>query len=233
HKLKRDVLAAFYHLSYAKHKEKTYKYLDSLYRKFASAAERRFDLGETNYLEMISAKSKQKQLETLHKQSLQDIIIAQKQLQKVTQTDSLSIISEPMQKLELKTISINSNVGLSYFEEHKTYYEALNQKAKQSLLSDISVEYFQGSNSLMNQNLIGYQFGVKIPLLFNGNASKIKASKIATEVIETQQEDYKTRLDAEHQTLLAKLNQYEDAISYYETQGKHLSEEITKTAVSS
>src|SRR5690606_24237808 len=182
---------------------------------------------------MISAKSKQKQLETLHKQSLQDIIIAQKQLQKVTQTDSLSIISEPMQKLELKTISINSNVGLSYFEEHKTYYEALNQKEKQSLLPDLSVEYFQGSNSLMNQNLIGYQFGVKIPLLFNGNASKIKASTIATEVIETQQEDYRARPDAGHQTLLAKLHQYDDAISYYEAQGKHLSEEITKPAVSS
>jgi len=232
-KLKRNVLAAYYHLSYAKHKEKTYKYLDSLYRKFASAAERRFDLGETNYLEMISAKSKQKQLETLHKQSLQDIIIAQKQLQKVTQTDSLSIINEPMQKLELEAISINNNVGLAYFEEHKTYYEALNQKEKQSLLPDLSVEYFQGSNSLMNQNLIGYQFGVKIPLLFNGNASKIKASKIATEAIETQQEDYKTKLDAEYQTLLAKLNQYEEAINYYENQGKHLSEEITKTAVSS
>src|SRR5690606_16347390 len=128
-------------------------------------------------LEMIRGKSKQKQLETLHKQSLQDMIIAQKQHQKDTHTESLSITSEPMQKLELEAISININVGLAYFEEHKTYYEELNQKEKQSLLPDLSVEYFQGSNSLMNQNLIGYQFGVKIPLLFNGNASKIKASK--------------------------------------------------------
>ena len=40
-------------------------YLDSLYRNFAHAAERRFELGETNNLEKLTAQAKRNQLNTL------------------------------------------------------------------------------------------------------------------------------------------------------------------------
>jgi len=92
------------------------------------------------------------------------------------------------------------------------------------------VQYFKSSNSGLNTTLNGYQLGVKIPLFFSGNASKIKASKIAQEVVIEQQQDYKTKLNAEYNALLAKLQQYDEAINYYITQGKNLSEEIIKTA---
>ncbi len=82
----------------------------------------------------------------------------------------------------------------------------------------------------MNSNIKGYQFGVKIPILFGGNASKIKASKLAYQAIEEEQNDYKVKYVAEYNSLLAKLEQFNEAISYYEMQGKNLSEEIIKTA---
>ena len=47
----------------AKNKVETYRFLDSLYQNFAHSAKRRFELGESNYLEMITAESKQKQLQ--------------------------------------------------------------------------------------------------------------------------------------------------------------------------
>jgi len=228
--LKREVYAQYYQLSYTKNKAQTYQYLDSLYQNFAVSAKRRFELGETNYLEMITAQSKQKQLETLYKQALQEIILAKEQLKKVVQTDSLAILNQPLEKLQLGQISMTDNMGLEAYEFSKNYYKALNQKEKQSLLPDLNVEYFQSSNSGIDRNFIGYTFGVKIPLFFSGNASKIKASKIAQEVVEEQKQDYQVRLHAEYQSLLAKLQQYEEAINYYETQGKMLSDEIIKTA---
>ncbi|ULC59977.1 CusA/CzcA family heavy metal efflux RND transporter [Flaviramulus sp. BrNp1-15] len=228
--LKRDVYLAYYDLSYAKNKVKRFQYLDSLYQNFAKAAERRFELGETNYLEMITAKSKQKQLETFYKQAKQEVVLITEQLKKVVQVDSLSVIDEALVKLELQSISTEKNIGLLYFEDSKNYYKALNQKEIQNLLPDLSVEYFQGSNSNLNATIKGYQFGLKIPLFFSGNASKIKASKIAQEIVFEQQQDYKVKLNAEHKVLLAKLQQYNEAINYYETQGKTLSEEIIKTA---
>ncbi len=228
--LKRDVYLAYYDLSYAKNKAKSFQYLDSLYQNFAKASERRFELGETNYLEMITAKSKQKQLETLYKQAKQEVILATEQLRKTVQVDSFQTLDEPFLKLELQSISTEGNLGLLYFEDSKTFYKALNQKEKQSLLPDLSVEYFQGTNSGLNTNFKGYQLGLKIPLLFGGNASKIKASKIARDIVDEQEQDYKAKLNAEHKVLLAKLQQYDEAIGYYETQGKNLSEVIIKTA---
>jgi cobalt-zinc-cadmium resistance protein CzcA len=106
----------------------------------------------------------------------------------------------------------------------------LYKKELQNLLPDISLEYFQGTNKQLNTSLRGYQVGLKIPLLFSGNASKIKASKIAQNTIFEQQQDYKVKLNSKYNSLLATLKQHEEAIHYYETQGKNLTKEIIKTA---
>ena len=228
--LKRDVYLAFYDVVYAKNKARSYQFMDSLYANFAKVAERRFELGETNYLEMITAKSKQRQLQIMVKQAEQDVIIRKEALKKVIQVDSLLVPSQPIVKLSLQHISIDENVGLNYYENATSYYKALRQKEEQSLLPDLSVEYFQGTNSSLNKQVMGYQFGVKIPLLFGGKASKIKASKIAQDIIAAEQNDYKTKLASEYQKLIAELNQFNETVVYYETKGKQLSEEIIKTA---
>ncbi|MEL0645655.1 CusA/CzcA family heavy metal efflux RND transporter [Olleya sp. Ti.3.14] len=228
--IKKQVYANYYQLSYAKNKAKNYKYLDSLYKDFAQKAKRRFELGETNYLEMITAQSKQKQLETLYKQSLQDVVLYREQLKKIVQVDSISIKDSLLQKLEVAQLSPNQNVGLSVFDASINYQKAQTKLEKQSMLPDLNAEYFQGTNSTLNDNIKGYQLGLKIPILFGGQRSKIKASKITQDIIAEQKQDYQAKLNAEYQSLLAKLQQYEDAINYYETQGKTLSEEIIKTA---
>lgn len=228
--VKKAVYANYYQLSYANNKAETYKYLDSLYTNFAKNAERRFELGETNYLEMLTAKSKQKQLQTLYHQALQEVVFSKEKLKAIVQVDTLFIVEAPLDKLELQDISTQNNMGLQYFENSKLYHQAMYQKEKQTLLPDINVEYFQGTNSTLGANLIGYQLGLKIPILFSGNASKIKASKIAQDIVVEQQHDYQTKLNAEYQSLLATLQHYDEAINYYQTQGKKLSEEILKTA---
>ena len=228
--LTKQVYANYYQLSYAKNKAKNYKYLDSLYKDFAQKAKRRFELGETNYLEMITAQSKQKQLETLYKQSLQEVTLYNEQLKKMIQVDSITTEDSLLQKLEIEQLSANQNVGLSVFDAAINYQKAQTKLEKQSLLPDLNAEYFQGTNSTLNDNIKGYQLGLKIPVLFGGQRSKIKASKIAQDIISEQKQDYQAKLNAEYQSLLAKLQQYEDAINYYETQGQTLSEEIIKTA---
>ncbi|WP_282123225.1 CusA/CzcA family heavy metal efflux RND transporter [Algibacter mikhailovii] len=228
--LKHDVFLACSQLSYAKNKAKAYQYLDSLYQQSAKASRRRFELGETNYLEMISAKSKQKLLETTYKQALQEVLLAQEQLSKLIQKDSITIADNPLEKLALNTITLEDHIGLSLYENTNLYYKALNQKEKQNLLPDITAEYFQGSNSTLNTSLKGYQLGLKIPILFFGNASKIKASKRALESAEAEEADYKIRLQSKYKVLLSTLKQHEEALSYYEEQGRQLAKEILKTA---
>ena len=228
--IKKEVSSSFYQLVYTKNKAKTYAFLDSLYQDFATKATRRFELGETNYLEMITAKSKQKQLETLYKQALQEVLLSEEKLKAVVQVEFLEIVDENLSVLEVQTISTNENVGLQYFENAKNYEEALYKLEKQNLLPDISLEYFQGTNDLLKNNLTGYQIGLKIPLLFSGNSSKIKASKISKNIVEAEEQNYKLVLEAQYKSLLATLNQYKESINYYHNEGENLKNEIIKTA---
>jgi heavy metal efflux system protein len=229
-KIKKEVYSAFYNLSFANAKVKTIKQLDSLYKDFSKASERRFELGETNYLEMITAQSKQRQIEILLAQSSKEVIAAQHQLKKVVQTNITSFNTQSPDRLELERTPSSPNAGLTYFESSKNYYDSAIKLEVQNLLPDLNFEYFQGTNSTLNSSINGYQIGLKIPLLFNGNASKIKASKLALNAAEEQQKNYILRYESEFNTLLSKLEQLDEALMYYETQGRHLSEEIIKTA---
>ncbi|RPD98551.1 CusA/CzcA family heavy metal efflux RND transporter [Aureibaculum marinum] len=228
--LKRKVYSAYYNVVYAKNKKELYQFVDSLYVNFSKSAERRFELGETNYLEVITAQSKQKQLQILYKQATQEVIKMNEELKALVQVDSVKVPSQPLRKLTLLNVSIENNVGLSYYNNAERYYNALQKSEKQRLLPDLSVEYFQGSNEALNQQMIGYQIGIKIPLLFGGKISKIKATKLEKDIIKEEQSDFKSRLFTSYHKLMAELNQYGEAVNYYENQGKRLSEEIIKTA---
>ncbi len=225
------VAAAYYQFQFEKNRERVYKGLDSLYQNFAHAAQRRFELGETNYLEKITARAKQRQLETDYRQSREDVQIARERLKATVQSkDSLVIPEKPLEKLQLLLSSMEAHPAIDYYQNRTDFYEAKRSLEKQHLLPDISLSYSLGSNSGLSQNLYAYQIGLKIPLLFSGNASKIKASKIAADVSQQQAEDYKIHLNSRKLQLLNEVSKYEEALSYYETEGKSLSEEILKTA---
>ena len=228
--LKKAVYANYYQLSYAKNKAATYQFLDSLYQDFASKSQRKFELGGTNYLEVITAKSKQKQLETTYKQALQNVVFCKEQLKSIVQIDTIDIVKQPLVKVELLQLSNTNNIGLQYFENAKNYQKSLYSLEKQNLLPDISIEYFQGTNTTLKTNVRGYQLGLKIPLLFSGNTSRIKAAKIAQDIVEQQRLDYKAKIESEYQSLFNLLQQNIEAVMYYENQGNNLKNEIIKTA---
>lgn len=225
------VAAAFYQFQFEKNKERVYQSLDSLYQNFAHAAQRRFELGETNYLEKITARAKQRQLETDYRQSKEDVQIAMERLKAVVQSkDSLVISEQPLEKLQLSLPSLEEHPAIDYYQSRNEFFQAKQSLEKQHLLPDISLSYSLGSNSGLSQNLYAYQIGLKIPLFFSGNASKIKASKIAADMSQQQAEDYKIHLNSRKVQLLNEVSKYADALQYYETEGKSLSEEILKTA---
>lgn len=225
------VAAAYYQLQFEKNRERVYKRLDSLYQNFAHAAQRRFELGETNYLEKITARAKQRQLETDYRQSREDVQIAMERLKAAVQSqDSLVVAPQTLEKLKLSLSNLQGHPAIDYYQNRTDFFEAKRNLEKQHLLPDINLSYSLGSNSGLSQNLYAYQIGLRIPLLFSGNTSKIKASKIAAEVSQQQAEDYKIQLNSRKLQLLNEVSKYEEALQYYEMEGKSLSEEILKTA---
>jgi len=229
--LERDIASAYFQLLYTREKKQVYKYLDSIYQKFAHASQRRFELGETNYLEKITAQAKQKEFHALFNQAREDVAIAYARLEKITQVEEpLHIALTPLYKLELQLKDLTQNAGISLYEQRNMLFKAKSGFEKQQLLPDISFDYFQGTNTGLGENLYGYQVGLKIPLLFSGNASKIKAAKIAKDVAIEESLDYKNRLQLKYEQLMGQLRKYEEALKYYENSGNNLSDEILKTA---
>nr|WP_321538767.1 TolC family protein [Flavobacterium piscinae] len=62
--LQNNISKVYHQIVYIQHQEKLYRYLDSLYQNFSKASNRRFELGETNYLEKITAEAKFRQIQT-------------------------------------------------------------------------------------------------------------------------------------------------------------------------
>ncbi|RKS53783.1 cobalt-zinc-cadmium resistance protein CzcA [Gillisia mitskevichiae] len=231
--IKRQVTTAYYQYLIEKEKEYIFKRLDSLYGHFATSAQRRFELGETNYLEKITATSKQRQIGIQYEQAQLEVEVAHSNLLKVVQVeDSLYIETVPIEKIPLKGVEMSASSELDFYRNRVELLQAQNFYERQRLLPDFSLEYFQGSNAQLNKNLYGYQLGLKIPLLFGGQSSRIKASKFAREVAVEESKNYEIHLTARYKELKAKLMKYEKALTYYEQEGKALSDEILKTAES-
>lgn len=229
--LKRKITSSYYSYQIALEKERVYKRLDSLYANFAKIAARRFELGETNYLEKITAASKQKQIQLQYSQIKNDVAIAYNDLLKAIQTeDTIVVAKESSLKLSLNMLNVNASPEIEFYKNRISLYQAKGRVEKQQLLPDISLNYFQGNAPAFNERLNGYQFGLKIPLLFGGQSSKIKAAKIAENIASVEFDEYKIQLNAKFKALELELNKLQESLDYYEDEGAKLSEEILKTA---
>ncbi|MDB4289688.1 CusA/CzcA family heavy metal efflux RND transporter [Flavobacteriaceae bacterium] len=229
--LERNVTHAYYAYQIAKEKQRVLKTLDSLYLNFASIAARRFELGETNYLEKITAASKQQQIHIDYLESQQNIALIYNDLITIVQSnDTLIIAKASVLKMDITSLDIGSIPELSYHKNRVSLLQSQGRLEKQQLFPDISFNYFQGTNSTLNSSLFGYQLGVKIPLLFGGQSSKIKAAGIAEEIAIETSKAYKIQLRGKFEALITQMNQLSTVLSYYEDEGAALSDEILKTA---
>ena len=229
--LERKVTNAYYEYQIASEKLRVLKTLDSLYFNFSTIAARRFELGETNYLETITAASKQKQINIKYLDSEQQLTLAFGRLATLVQSnDSLVVVKESDLRATLRVMDESSSAELNYYQNRISLLQAQRSFEKKKLLPDISLHYFQGTNSGLNRRLYGYQVGVKIPFLFGGQSSKIKVAAIGEQIATDESNAYKIQLNAKFNALNTQRSQLSKVLSYYEDEGSALSDEILKIA---
>ncbi len=229
--LQKALWSSFYQYQFEANQLSVIESLDSLYQNLSNLAKRRFELGETTYLEKATAQSKQRQVNTLFKQANEDVKSARVQLINIVQApDSFQIAVEKLIQLQPQINALEKNVSTQFFEDKTALLQRQNSLAKQELLPDISVNYFHGKNSGLNESLYGYQVGLKVPLLFTSQQAKIKASKLAYQSVEQEAIDYQFRLKSTYNQLINQLAKYQEAINYYQAEGSQLATEISKAA---
>ena len=228
-KLSLAVSKSYQHIVYLQNQEKLYHYLDSLYQNFSKASDRRFELGETNYLEKITAQAKFRQIRTKLSQIENDKKAQYELLYSIVQSDEKIVIeNKTMELLNANSDDKSRYAYNAYLESVTETYKNQLELQKQHWLPDINLDYFQGRDKGLSQSLYGFQVGVAIPLLFNGNVSKTKVAKLEMQSWEQQKQNEEFKIQQYINQKTNELAKNQEAINYYNLYGKKLSDEIIK-----
>ncbi len=177
---------------------------------------------------------RKRQLEIEHTKAQQNVLISYRKLMSIIQSErEIEIKRIPIGKIALAEAELQALAEIDYYQQRIRLRQAKKSLEKQQLLPDIGIEYFQGSTPELDGNLSGYQIGLKIPLLFNGKASRIKAASIAEEMAVQEASEIANQLQNKLQTLKAQHNSNIKALEYFEEEGSLLADEILKTAIAS
>ncbi|MCF6360675.1 MAG: CusA/CzcA family heavy metal efflux RND transporter [Cyclobacteriaceae bacterium] len=230
--LKKNVSKSYYNVVYWLNVAINYTYLDSLMNHFSVAASRKFELGETNYLEKLTASSKQKEVALLLKQTNENINRSYLELAKWLQVDSnFKVEANQLYKLKIIDIDTATHAGILYFKSEIILQENEYKLEKNKLLPDLHLSYFQGNNSGPNAQIYqGFEAGIGIPLFFGAQKSKINASKINRDIVEKKAYEHKNQLKVHYRQLLSDLNKYNESILLYNKSGKQLASELIHTS---
>ncbi|GGK49766.1 MULTISPECIES: CusA/CzcA family heavy metal efflux RND transporter [Flavobacteriaceae] len=232
--LTKEVTKAFYKLVYLNKKLSYIKHVDSLYFNFSNAAKRKFELGESNYLEMITAQSKYKQYAAQLSQVNTDISIAYTLLNGLLQNEeAIKIIETKLIKIKVIKPNLEQHLLTEYSLQNSKLFQVKKGISTQELLPDIQFNYFNSKDVKANTSVNSFQAGVSIPLFFFGKSSKIAASKIAQDIANEQAVDLNFKLHSKYKILIDELKKSESQLVYFYESGNKVAKEILKTATSS
>ena len=231
--LRKAASRAYFETAYFLALDRRYSYLDSLYSNFANAARRRFETGESNYLEQVTAEAKMKEAELRLAKNMQELNASYANLQAILQSDSIIRIPEnSFEKLSYsQQLSIDNHPGIRLWESYELIADWQTQAEKNRLLPDIQLSYFQGTNNLPSARIYrGFEVGLALPIFYGTQKGNIRAGKLQQTIAARQGENYRKQLEARQTILLSQLSQAQEALDYYESSGRNLISEIVRAS---
>ena len=222
-------------LAYLHSKQKLILWQDSLYSGFLRAAGLRMKTGETNRLEMITARSQSMEISNQLQQVNTDILIFNQKLQTLLNTsltilpaDTLLLRRNFLPNADSAAVQGNPQLALAKHQTELSHIETRLEKSK--LLPDLSIGYF--SQTIKGEQTVngvprtfgagdrfsGAQIGISVPLWFTPNAAKIKAARLKEKVMQVNAENYSKSLSGNYNSLLGEYAKYNNSLNYYEKQ---------------
>jgi cobalt-zinc-cadmium resistance protein CzcA len=225
--LKKAVMQSYYTMVYWIEMKQHYARLDSLYQQLASSSEKRFNQGESNYLEKLNAEAKSKAVGLKLTQMNENISKAHAQLRQWIQVgENFSLKDDHMERIPMAYADSTSNLQLVYFDDAIELAEQEVRNQKQALLPDINAEVFNGSNQGEGTpNYAGFEFGLAIPLWFSHQRSQVKAAQTASTILNAERKNYKAILSRKEQAIQSDIRQLNKELEYYESEGQALADE--------
>ncbi len=237
----RDVKATYYSLVYAREKIRLLNQQDSLYRDFTTRAELRYKTGETNYLEVLSARNKTQETQLQMKQASQDAAYWQLELQRLLITEEEVIPADnDLPKLSLPADPITvQNPLLDLYRQRINLATAQTELVRKERLPEFSIGYYEqlvlprptDSRPYSNSGFGGAQLGISIPL-FNRDVfqGRIEAAQIAGSIAQNNLTAAQKDLQTRYGQGLTETRKWQDALEYYESTGLKQADEIMQIA---
>jgi cobalt-zinc-cadmium resistance protein CzcA len=232
--LVRNVMLAYDGINYNKAQLRFAEQLDSIYTDFRSAAQLRFDTGETGRLEFLAASSEYQQIQVLRQQAYDEIEIAKRALKQYLGIDqSIETVGLPYEILNSMFItnsaSAANNPILQYAMQNAAVSKSNVGVEKAGFLPKFSLNY---GNQIVDDvsGFNSYQVGISIPIWFLPQKSRVKAAKANAMVSENQYLEQKMVTESRISQLLKALEKTQKTLKYYEEGALVLAEEQIKTA---
>ncbi|UZD24198.1 CusA/CzcA family heavy metal efflux RND transporter [Algoriphagus halophytocola] len=231
-RLKGEISKAFIAVLYWEDLMERYTYLDSLYGEFSRAASRKFETGESNYLEKLTADGKRQEIALRKNEAREKHLMATDELKLLLNWEGELRLSDEELNLSLKLRDDwSDHPGVSYYESAVAQAEFHTQAEKRKYLPDINIDVFRGSNPGPNAKVYpGFQAGLAVPLFFGAQKAQVKSSKYQQEKLALEAEQYEYQLELSALKLQRQLDQDLRVIEYYEKEGKELSRQLLAQA---
>jgi cobalt-zinc-cadmium resistance protein CzcA len=230
-----QVKQVYWQYVYLNAKQKLLTYQDSLYSGFLRAAELRAKAGETNRLEMITARSQSLEIKNQLYQVTSDVGIYSRKFMILLNSNSMRIPSEnELHRIDTEFLSdsilVAQNPSLGYIQQQVEISKISKNLERSQMLPDLNMGYF--SQTIIGTQDVdgvprdfgkdfrfnGFQAGIAIPLWFGSYASKVKAAKISENIARTDAEYYNKSITGNYQSLLDEYKKFSSSVDFYEKQ---------------
>ncbi|HPN20443.1 MAG TPA: CusA/CzcA family heavy metal efflux RND transporter [Tenuifilaceae bacterium] len=212
-------------------KLKIYGNIDSLYLNILKGATIRNSRGDITNLDLLTIKAKQQQVKNQLNEIKYNMENSLTKLKTLMGYDSSFVVSPEITVLSLAEKAIESSSYFLWLKNQEELSIANISVEKNKLMPNISFNYFLGTNSYENaQRYHGFEAGISIPIFFNAQKAKIKASKFAMNATKNLAEFEIELLKVKQKELLSSHLKLKELIDYYNEIGGNLYNEITRTA---
>jgi len=230
-----EVKQVYWQLAYLYSKQKLLEHQDSLYSGFLRAAELRAKTGETNRLEMITARSQSLEIKNELQQTTADIGILNQRLQTLLNVEYALTPADTVLRRSgfivlTDTSAVSGNPSLVYTQQQVEVAHIEKKLERSRMMPDFSIGFFsqtmQGVQEVSGipqtfgtgDRFTGIQAGIAIPLWFAPYTSKTKAAKIKQQIASTNAEYYTKLLAGNYQALLSEYGKFSNSVDFYEKQ---------------
>ncbi len=230
-----QVKQVYWQLAYLNSKHKLLNYQDSLYSGFQRAAELRARAGETNRLEMVTARSQSLEIRNQIQQLIADKGILLRQLKTLLNTNTTIYPADSiLRRIDFVRDSIpdslNENPTLGYINQQVEIRRLEKQLELSRVMPDLRIGYFSqtmvGTQEIKGvahafnsgDRFSGMEAGITIPLWFPQYSSRVKASKIKEQEAITNAGYANQSLTENYQSLVDECAKFSTSVEFYEKQ---------------